>query len=489
MNALSIKGANPGKLHGLCYDSREAKRGSTFVAIKGDQVDGHDYIAEAIRNGATTLVVERQPKVLLPKRVTVIKVPDTRIALSMLADYYYDSPSTMLKAVGVTGTNGKTTVVHLLNSVFSAAGAKCGQIGTIEYDIAGEIVPAVNTTPQSLDLHLMMNTMVKKKADYCLMEVSSHALVQYRVEDVEFHSALFTNLTQDHLDYHEDMDDYFRAKARLFVELNPGVSIINADDPYSAKLMSMIGGDVITYGLEPDCDINADDIAIDATGISMTVHTPGGSFPLQSPLIGQHNVYNILATVGLAHAEGISQEAISKGISQLKIVRGRFQKIDEGQPFTVVVDYAHTADALANALGAARPLAKGKVITVFGCGGDRDRTKRPLMGATAWTRSDVTIVTSDNPRTENPESIIKDVLQGIQSDENPDGVLKVEPDRRIAIRTAIALAKPGDFVMIAGKGHEDYQIVGKTKEHFDDREEAEKVIKEVYGKVLPAGNS
>jgi len=481
MNAISISGARPGGLSGVCYDSREVRRHSAFVAIRGASHDGHDFIESAVRKGATTIVAERKPDVRLPGKVTLILVPDSRAALARLADYFYDSPSARLKVVGVTGTNGKTTVTYILRSILEAGGSAGGVIGTVGYDLLGHFAPAPMTTPESLDLQRMMNTMAGAGADYCLLEVSSHALAQRRVDNVRFRAAIFTNLTQDHLDFHADMDSYFRAKAALFTDHAPQMSIVNIDDPYASRLIPVIEGNVITYGIEHRADVAAEDVRIDVNGISMSLRTPSWSIPLRSRLTGVHNVYNILAASALAYTEGVAPEKVAEGVLRLTAVPGRFEKIEAGQPFAVVVDYAHTDDALANALAAARKLTKRNLITVFGCGGDRDRSKRALMGRTAWTRSDKIVVTSDNPRTEDPQRIIGDILKGVQRQENPGGEMKVIDDRREAIRAAIAMAEPGDFVMIAGKGHEDYQIVGTDRRHFDDREEARRAIKERHG--------
>lgn len=483
MGALTIKGAQPKRMRDICYDSRKARRGSVFVAIRGAKMDGHDYIRDAVGRGATTIVAEKAPGFRLPGKVTLVIAPDSRSALARLADYFYDSPSEELGVLGVTGTNGKTTISYLLASIMAAADKKCGRIGTVDYDLLGARLPAVNTTPESLDLQMMMRDLVGRGADYLALEVSSHALAQKRVDRIVFRAAVFTNLTQDHLDYHGGMEDYFLAKASLFTQYTPKVSIINADDPYASRLIPMIDGDVITYGLNPDDDVTAEDVAVGVDGISMNMMTPAGRVEVTSAMTGRYNVYNILAAASVAVAEGIGLDAVARGVAAARSVPGRFEKVDEGQPFAVIVDYAHTDDALANALDAARGLAEGRLMTVFGCGGDRDRAKRPMMGRAAWTMSDMVFVTSDNPRTEQPERIIEDILGGIDEKENPEGRLEVALDRGEAIRAAIAAARPGDVVIIAGKGHEDYQIIGEKKTHFDDREEARAAIRERYGDV------
>jgi len=483
MNAISITGAQPANLSDICYDSREARRNSTFVAIRGTKTDGHQFIKEAVRKGATTIVAEKTPTIRLPGRVSLIIVPDSRAALAQLSDYFYDSPSSAMRVVGVTGTNGKTTVTHLLRSIIKAMGKTCGTIGTIAYDLVDEQIPASKTTPESLDLQRMMKTMVDRGADYCLLEVSSHALSQRRVEKVVFQTAVFTNLTQDHLDYHLDMEDYFKAKTRLFTKYAPSVSVINADDPFSSRLMAMIEGPVITFGLKPGLDVTARDINIGVDGIFMTAVTPAGSFAIRSALTGLHNVYNILAAIAVSIEEGVSNDTVAEGLENLQTVPGRFEKVDEGQPFTVAVDYAHTEDALINVLKAARALTKTDLITVFGCGGDRDEGKRPLMGRAAFSLSDKVVVTSDNPRGESPDKIIGEILEGIDKSGSPGKEVRVIPERSEAIRSAIKMAAPGDLVLIAGKGHEDYQIVGGRKFPFDDRKEAATAIKELNEKI------
>jgi len=483
MNAISITGAAPGKLSSIYYDSRQVRRGATFVAIRGNSVDGHDYIAAAIRKGAATVIAERRPDIKLPGKVTFILVEDTRDALARLADYYYDSPSRAMRVVGITGTNGKTTVSYILRSMLEAAGRRCARIGTTGYDLLGDVEEASVTTPESLDLQRMMRTAADRGSDYLTLEVSSHALTQSRVDYVRFRTAVFTNLTQDHLDYHHDMEGYFAAKARLFSEHEPENAVVNMDDPYAKRLITMTGANIVTYGQDSYDDIVAEDVNVGVDGLTMTLKTLKESVRLRSPMTGMHNVYNILAAAGAAYCDGMNAGQMVMGAGALDSVPGRFQRVEGDHPFTVIVDYAHTPDALANALETAGSLAKGRVITVFGCGGDRDRTKRPLMGRAAWKMSDKIVVTSDNPRTENPEAIIDDILEGVSEADNPQGEMKVIPDRREAIRAAVRMAQEGDLVLIAGKGHETYQIIGAIKSHFDDREEAAAAIREIYGKV------
>lgn len=483
MNALSISGAKPGKIADICYNSRNAVRKGAFVAITGNAMDGHDYIMDAVKRGATTIIAERKPEKKLPRRVTLALVKNSREALATMANYFYDSPTDYLKVIGITGTNGKTTVTYLVESILGAGGSPCARIGTVEYKLLAETIPAVTTTPESLDLQKMFQTLKESETRYCALEVSSHALVQHRVDHIKFRSAVFTNLTQDHLDYHHDMEEYFASKVKLFKERSPEISILNSDDPYGLRLLDIVEGQALLYGLKKNVDVTVENLYLNADSIVMTLKTPSGSSPVRSNLTGRHNVYNIMAAASVGIAEGMGVDEIAEGIGNLEGVPGRMERIDEGQPFTAIVDYAHTPDALAHVIRAARELTGHKVITLFGCGGDRDKTKRPLMGKTASTLSDTVIVTSDNPRGEHPEKIIEDILDGIENNVKSKSPVHVEVDRKRAIKTAVKLAGKGDIVLIAGKGHEDYQIIGKQKVHFDDREELRNAIKERYGEV------
>ncbi len=483
MNALSISGAKPGKIAGICYDSRNAVRKGAFVAISGNAMDGHDYIMDAVKRGATTIIAERKPEKKLPRRVTLALVHNSREALATMANYFYDSPTDDLKVIGITGTNGKTTVTYLVESILAAGGLLCARIGTVEYKLLEETIPAVTTTPESLDLQKMFTTLKESDTRYCALEVSSHALTQHRVDHIKFRIAVFTNLTHDHLDYHHDMEEYFASKAKLFKECEPEISILNSDDPYGLRLLEIVGGQALLYGFKKNVDVTVENLYLNADSITMTLKTPSGSSRVRSNLAGRHNVYNIMAAASVAIAEGRGVDEIAAGIESLKGVPGRMERIDEGQPFTAIVDYAHTPDALANVIKAARELTDRRVITLFGCGGDRDKTKRPQMGEMAWALSDMVIVTSDNPRGESPEKIIEDILEGMKNSDKSKGSLHVEAQRKEAIKTAVNLAKEGDILLIAGKGHEDYQIIGKQKIHFDDREELRNAIKERYGEV------
>ncbi len=483
MDELKVSGAKPASMKDICYDSRKVTRNCVFVAIKGANVDGHDFIPDAIRRGATTIVAAEKPKKPLPSRVTLLLTSNPRAALAKMSDYFYDSPSEKLHVMGVTGTNGKTTVTYLIESIMSVEGKRCGRIGTIGYNLLEEELPAPNTTPESLDLQRMMVALLDRGASHLALEVSSHALLQSRVDNIRFREAIFTNLTKEHLDYHGNMDEYFAAKRKLFIDLEPETAVLNVDDPYGQRLAAETKAKKFTYGLETSADYKAEDITLGDKSISFTIKTPTGSARVRSNLSGRYNVYNILAATATAVNEGVSLESIVEGVEALKIIPGRMERVDLGQPFVALVDYAHTADALANVIQSARQLTKGKVITVFGCGGDRDKTKRPDMGEMAWTLSDKVVVTTDNPRTEAPEKIIDDILGGIHEKDNPRGEMKVVIDRREALNTAVMLVEHGDLVLVAGKGHEDYQIIGKEKLHFDDREELGKAIEKRYGKV------
>lgn len=455
------------KIHiqGICYDSRQAAPGSLFVAVQGYQTDGHQYIEQAIQAGAVAVVLQRD--IAVPAGVTVVKVADSRKALALLADQFYQHPSGQLTMVGVTGTNGKTTTTHLLASIWRKAGVKPGVIGTIHNLIGDQVLPVNNTTPESLDLQRILAQMVEAEVKGVAMEVSSHALALNRVAGVNYSAAVFTNITQDHLDFHGTMEEYLNAKALLFA-MDIDYAIINADDAAAQQLVQSSKGKVYTYGIDQVADVQAKDIAITARGVAFTACGPWGEHRLDLKLTGRFNVYNTLAAYTTALALGIPSDIVVEALQNVPGVAGRFELVDQGQDFAVVVDYAHTPDGLENILTTARQITTGRLITVFGCGGDRDRTKRPIMGEIAARYSDIPVVTSDNPRTEDPDRIIEDVVVGVNNVTKPENYLVIA-DRREAINRAIELAQAGDVVVIAGKGHEDYQIIGKTKYPFDDR--------------------
>jgi UDP-N-acetylmuramoyl-L-alanyl-D-glutamate--2,6-diaminopimelate ligase len=451
------------EINGVAYDSRKVQPGFLFVAVKGFVVDGHDYISQAIENGASAVVVEKVVTLSVP----TIGVFDSRIALAQVAAKFYDYPANKLTLAGVTGTNGKTTTTYLIAAIYKAAGNKVGLVGTIQNLVGGKETPSANTTPESLDLQQLFSNMVNAGVTHATMEVSSHALALNRTYGVAFDAAVFTNITQDHLDFHQDMDDYARAKSKLFA--NAPLAIINADDGRAKEMVAASKGAVVTYGIHQPADVGVKDIQLTARGVSFTTTGKYGEHKLNLKLTGEFNVYNALAAFALGLAQGFDVNLVVSALEGVAGVAGRFELVDCGQPFAVVVDYAHTPDGLENVLTAAKAITTKRLISVFGCGGDRDRTKRPIMGEIGTRYSDLAVITSDNPRTEEPDQIITEVLAGVQRASSSDHSYKVLVDRRQAIKYAIEEAKPGDVVVIAGKGHETYQIIGKTKYDFDDR--------------------
>lgn len=459
-------------VRGIAYDSRKVEPGDVFIAIEGFQTDGHSYVEQAIAQGAAALVVQKP--VAAPASVARVQVPDTRLALAMLSARFYGYPGRRLRLIGVTGTNGKTTTTYLLREIFQRAGSQVGLIGTIANWIGAHRLPVRHTTPESLDLQRLLAEMVAAGVDTVVMEVSSHALTLHRVAGCPFATAVFTNITQDHLDFHKDMADYLAAKKILF-QMAENFVVINNDDPAAPELARAARAKVITYGIGQKADLRATDIQVNPRGASFQVQTPWGAARLNLKLTGYFNVSNALAALAAGVAHGLPLQIIVQALESVTGVPGRFELIDRGQDFTVVVDYAHTPDGLASILKTARQLPHKRLLTVFGCGGDRDRSKRPLMGEIAARGSDLVVVTSDNPRTEDPLRIIADIEEGVQKVRRP-GDYVVLPDRRRAIAYAIQTALPGDIVIIAGKGHEDYQIIGTTKFPFDDREEAVRAL-------------
>ena len=482
LNGVTMQGSLDREITGLADDSRQVSPGGLFVAVKGTQSDGHCFLAQAVAAGAGAIVVETgrvSGETLASIGVPVIQVDDSRRALGLLASRFHGGPSRRLRMIGVTGTNGKTTTTYLCKSILEAAGVRVGLIGTVVYLFGEERVAATHTTPGALELQGLLRRMVDAGMQAVVMEISSHALALDRTAGCQFGTAVFTNLTQDHLDFHADMEDYFRAKLRLFTALDPEArAIVNGDDPYGGRVVEATRARVWSYAIDRPADLRAEDVQISLNGVRFTARTPAGSVALRSPLVGRHNVHNILAAVGVGLAQGVPRETIAVGVAALKNVPGRFEQVDAGQPFTVVVDYAHTEDALDRLLTTAQTVRTGRIITVFGCGGDRDRGKRPKMGRVAARFSDVVVVTSDNPRTEDPDAVIREILPGVEAGlrEAGRGRYLVQTDRRAAITEAIRLAQPGDLVLIAGKGHEDYQIIGKEKHPFDDRVVAREAI-------------
>ena len=459
---------------GLEYDSRKIKPGDAFVAMRGESSDGNQFIDKAIAAGAVALVTDSASE--KPRAgVAWAQVPHGRRALARLSANFYKHPAERLAITGITGTNGKSTTAFLVESIFTASGRKSALIGTIEYHVAGKVLPAPHTTPEALDLNRILNEALGNGATEAVMEVSSHALAQERVFGIPFDVAIFTNLTRDHLDYHQTMGQYFAAKQVLFEGCGtdaPRTAVINIDDEYGKTLAQRSkkrGSEVLAYGLAR-AEFHPEKLEITSRGTRLDLVTPKETIPLFSPLIGKVNVYNILAAATAAYARGCEQEAIAKGIESLLRVPGRFERVDCNQPFTVVIDYAHTDDALRNLTLLAREFVQqagnqGRVLTVFGCGGDRDRAKRPLMGEAAGKGSDFVVLTSDNPRSEDPLAIINDAMVGLQRSGTK---YKTEPDRRAAIALAIHEAGPGDIVLVAGKGHEKVQVTREGSIPFDD---------------------
>jgi len=470
-----------GTVTGIAYDSRAVTPGQVFVALKGRHADGTSFARQAIERGASAVVSEQPapPDVHIPWAI----VEDARLAMALLAATFYREPSGEMRVIGITGTNGKTTTAYLIASIFEAAAIRCGILGTVAYRVGpGDegVREAARTTPEAPDLQALLREMVDRGCGACAMEVSSHALSLRRVDGMIFAAGVFTNLTRDHLDFHADMDDYFRAKRRLFEMLpRDAPSLVNLDDPRGPSLLDA-GGRPVTYSINRPADITPGPLSFSLEGLDFEVRTPRGTVHVRSKLVGRPNVSNILAAVSTATVLDIPFDAIERGLRSLDGVPGRFQVVSgPADEVTVVVDYAHTDDALRNLLETARPLATGRLVTVFGCGGDRDRTKRPLMGAVAGRLSDLIVITSDNPRSEDPARIIEEIQRGITADTRRDSRMRplAIVDRREAIAKAIEAAVPGDVVLIAGKGHEKYQVIGDRVLPFDDVAVAREALK------------
>ena len=467
----------------VTYDSRHVAPGSIFVALRGQHADGSAFARDAIARGAIAVVAEMPgpPETAVPW----LQVPDARLALAALSASFYGNPSEKLVIIGITGTNGKTTTSYVLQSIFEAAGIRCGRIGTVGYRIGTREVEAARTTPEAPELQRMLRDLVSQGGGACVMEVSSHALALRRADFIHFAAAVFTNLTRDHLDFHRDMEDYFLAKRRLFEQLPPGgFGVANLDDP-RGRAFAAAAPRSVTYAIDTPAEVRPGPLTFSLEGLAFEVHTPRGVLQVRSPLVGRPNAYNILASVATAMALDLPFNAIEQGVAGLGYVPGRFEMVSTAaDDVRVVVDYAHTDDALKNLLETARSLATGRLITVFGCGGDRDTTKRPLMGAVAARLSDLVIVTSDNPRSENPEQIIEEIKRGIvvpadrvagRAGATAKACLAIV-DRKAAIERAVQEARPGDLVLIAGKGHEKYQVIGDRVLPFDDAEVARNAL-------------
>ncbi len=491
-------------IEGIAYHTQQVEKDFLFAALRGAEVDGHRYVGEALRRGAAAVLLEEEQEI--PDKTGIV-VANSRQALATVAANFFGNPTSRMRLIGVTGTNGKTTTTYLLESILKKAGGKTGVIGTINYRFGQKSVMSVNTTPESLDLQRILSEMAGEGVTDVIMEVSSHGLDLKRVFGCQFDGVVFTNFTSDHLDYHRTLEHYFDSKRKLFSELlvkspkNGRFAVTNLDDPKGEAMVEGVPLPVLRYGLGPSCPVSAARVISTFEGLSCEIRTPGGSFPLRSRLIGEFNLYNILASVATGIGIGLSTEVIREGLELMEGVPGRFEKVANRKGIHVVVDYAHTHDALERVLLALKRIFKssppdassegGKMITVFGCGGDRDRTKRPLMGEVVGKYSDLSVLTSDNPRTEDPLAILDEVERGLRKLgleawrmdgmthwRRKQGYLKI-PDRREAIRTALQLARPADVVLIAGKGHEDYQILGRKKVPFDDRVEARKALGEL----------
>jgi UDP-N-acetylmuramoyl-L-alanyl-D-glutamate--2,6-diaminopimelate ligase len=477
------------EVRGLAHDSRRVEGGDAFICVPGERADGHQFIPEALERGAVALVVEagREAGLAAPSGGAIGVVPNSRSAMAAVARVFFDDPSSRLTLAGVTGTNGKTTTALMLDAIFRAAGHVSGVIGTLEYRIGSRRLKPIHTTPEAVDLQEMLADLVAEGTTHAAMEVSSHALALRRVEGCRFSAAAFTNLTPEHLDFHADMSEYLETKRRLFEDpqyMPAGgrerVNAINVDDEAGRAIAQSAVGTTITYGVESEADCRAEEVTVGAEGSGFTAALPelGARVRIETRLVGMFNVYNALAALATAAGLGISLDAAQRALEQMEPVRGRFERV-RSRSRTVLVDYAHTPDSLARVLETAREVSRGRVMVVFGCGGDRDRTKRPVMGEIASRLADRCVITSDNPRSERPEAIIDDILSGI-----PEGARErcaIEPDRARAIRLAITGTGPDDVVLIAGKGHEDYQIFADRTIHFDDREVAEAALRDVEG--------
>ncbi|QHW30381.1 UDP-N-acetylmuramoyl-L-alanyl-D-glutamate--2,6-diaminopimelate ligase [Paenibacillus rhizovicinus] len=480
-----LVGEGETEITGIEVDSRKAGAGDLFICISGFKTDGHHYAAGAVANGAAAIVAERQlPDI--PPTVPQIIVKDSRHALAVIADYFYGQPSRRLRLIGVTGTNGKTTTTYLIERILRDAGYSPGVIGTVEMRYGGQALPMSGTTPDALELQRSLQAMTEAGADYCVMEVSSHALEQGRVKGCRYRTAIFTNLTQDHLDYHATMERYAAVKELLFSRLGNEFAaapkdrlfaVLNADDPVSQGYAGATVAEVITYGVDRDADVRASNVRITAHGTAFRVDTFAGSADITLKMAGKYNVYNALGAISAALIEGIAIQQIKGSLEALPGVPGRVEAVNAGQPFAVIVDYAHTPDGLENVLKAVKEFAVGRVICVFGCGGDRDRTKRPLMGSISARYADYSLITSDNPRTEDPLRILADVEAGLLQDGVAKDRYELLADRRAAIQKAVEMASRDDVVLIAGKGHETYQDICGVKSDFDDREVAKEAIR------------
>ena len=475
--SATVEGALDREIAGLTYDSRRVTPGMLFVAIPGQHADGHEFIGAAVERGASAILCERQRSV--PARVTQICVPDVREALASASRVYFEDPSANLKVIGVTGTNGKTTVAFMVKAILEATGTKTGLLGTVRYEIGDRMIPAQRTTPEALEVQQMLAQMKKADCAACVMEVSSHALEQKRVHGVAFDVGIFTNLTRDHLDYHGTKENYFAAKQKLFANLGRGdkksAAVINIDDSFGARLVGTPNVEVeLTYGLEKSARLRATRIELNPDGSRFVVEAPDRKFAVRLPLIGRHNIYNALAALGTGLVFQVDVVKMQAALNALHPVPGRLESVAAGQPFGVFVDYAHTDDALRNVLATLREITRGRVLLTFGCGGNRDAGKRARMGQVAAQLADLTVITTDNPRKEDPARIAAQIEEGYRAVRS-DGYT-LELDRRLAIHQVLEKARPADSVLIAGKGHETYQEFEDTVVPFDDRVHAREAL-------------
>jgi len=475
-----LQGDPETRIDRVVYDSRQAGPGALFVAVPGFKTDGHAYVTDAVARGALAVAVERP--VSVPPQVAVVQVDSSRRALSAFASTLCQWPSRRIRTIGVTGTNGKTTTTHLIRAILKEQGHKVGLIGTVHNYVGDEELPSNLTTPQASDVQDLIHRMVQAGCQYVVMEVSSEGLDMHRVDHVEFDVGVFTNLSQDHLNYHGTLEAYREAKLQLFRMLgdggckSPKSAVLNTDDPSTEQFRSVCRVPVLAYGLDPRASVTARDLDVTSAGSRFTLQTPEGEVPLLLRLAGKFNVYNAMAAVCAGLAEGVAVPVIKRALEKATGVAGRMEAISAGQPFGVFIDYAHSPDGLENVLRTAHGFARGRVITVFGCGGDRDRSKRPLMGRIAGEMADYAIITSDNPRSEDPQSILRDIEAGIRQVPGPGRFYELEVDRAAAIARAVAIAEPDDVILIAGKGHETYQIFRDRTIDFDDRVVARRLI-------------
>lgn len=472
LEIISFHGGNP-EIKGISANSGQIREGYLFVAIKGEKDNGHRFIGEAIKRGAAAVVLEED--IPLRSDFPAVKVESSRRTIPELASRFYNQPSSKLNLIGITGTNGKTTVSYLIKNILENFGKKVGLLGTINYEIGDRVIPATNTTPDAAILNSYLQDMVKENTDYAILEVSSHSICQHRIDGLDFNSGIFTNFGHDHLDYHHSLEDYFQTKKRLFQKLPPeSKAIINIDDPRSKEISRGIKAEIFAYAIEQEANvfIKPSSLLLSLAGVRFILSTSNGEFPIECSLIGRYNIYNILAAVCFCLNEGVPLEIISAALKNFPGVPGRLQRVDCGQDFILFVDYAHTQEALKSVLTNLRSsMSDGRLITIFGCGGDRDKQKRAQMGRISSELSDMVILTSDNPRSEDPQAIIQDIAKGIEKDN-----YEIISDRKEAIRRGIDLAKRGDIILIAGKGHEKYQIFRDTVVPFDDLEVARRII-------------